>query len=392
MTKISTSLQGLNNYDNHLDVIKSIIEMNDAKKVILSTAFINEKGVSLLEESINKFNKKITVFVGARNGVTTFQGISKLLDLNVEIYLIDTGLNHRIHHQKLYIAYNQDKYILNCGSANLTTGGLLNNIEVSVTVEGKLPDDNIDSLLETFNTLNSNYPKNIINIKSHEDIRTAFKNGQLEDESIKREIIKGTASSTKNNSLIPKMNLPKFDTAKKYTLKSKQNKLKSDNTSITNKNTIILSHDTIITKEIWHSKPLTPRDLNIKVNNANTNSTGSMLLKKGQYDIDQRRYFRHEAFRSLTWTKRVDKEYFEDAEAKFFILIEGIDYGSVILRLKHDARTDTKTYLQKQGMTHLHWGDAKPLISKPQLLGKEMKIFSVSGKNDEFLIEIKDLF
>lgn len=155
---------------------------------------------------------------------------------------------------------------------------------------------------------------------------------------------------------------------------------------------ITLTSNTFKLKEIWHSKPLTSRDLNIKANNSKTNSTGSMLLKKGQYDIDQRRYFRHEAFKNLKWIPRNERNYFEDAEAEFYLIIEGIEYGLVNLKLKHDSRTNTKTYHQKQGMTHLHWGDAKMFISNPDLLQKEMKIYAILDRNNEFVIKIQDQF
>lgn len=225
MVKMNFNLQGLNKTSNHLDELKNIIDMKDSKHVILSTAFLNQKGVSLIEDSIRKSSKNFTFFIGVRNGVTTSQGISKLLDLGVEIYIVDTGLNHRILHHKLFIAYNKYEYRINIGSANLTRGGLLNNIEASVTLEGSFPDKNITDIITTFKNLSPNYPENVFKISNYEDIDTALRNGQLENENIKKERIKGSSSIIKNENLTPPMNLPKFQTNEINTEKIKLSKI-----------------------------------------------------------------------------------------------------------------------------------------------------------------------
>ncbi|MFI3547382.1 phospholipase D family protein [Mammaliicoccus sciuri] len=394
MIDINFTLQGLKEKSNHLDELNSIIKMKDATHLILSTAFINKKGVSLIEESIRSSRKKTTFFVGVRNGVTTSQGISKLIDLGAEVYIIDTGLNHRIHHHKVFIAYNESTYRINVGSANLTRGGLLNNIEASVTFEGKFPQEDITNIITTFTELKTNYPENIFKISSYKDINIALKNGQLEDEDILKEIAKGSSSIENYHNLIPPMKLPNFESGKEN-YKKGSNKIKSSKPSeIIPDQIVTLTNSTFEIKEIWHSKPLKARDLNIKTNKkSKTNSTGSMLLKKGQYDnIDQRTYFREEAFSNLKWITRKEKKYFEDAEAGFHLIIEGIEYGLVNIKLKHDTRTNTKSYIQNQGMTHLHWGEAKSIISNSDLLEKEMKIYEVLGKENEFVIKIQDHF
>ncbi len=393
MNDINFIFQGLNKTSNHLDELKNIIEMKGATHIILSTAFLNEKGVSLIEESICSSSNKITIFAGVRNGVTTSQGISKLLDLGVEVYIIDTGLNHRIHHHKIFIAYNESKYRINVGSANLTRGGLLNNIEASVTFEGNFPHEDVTSTITLFNKLKSEYPENIYKISDYEDVNTALKNGQLEDEDMRKEIIKGSSSIPNHHNLIPSMKLPNFSSKIDNSTKGNEENKSNEPTKVQLDQLVTLPNSTFELKEIWHSKPLTARDLNVKTKKeSNTNSTGSMLLKRGQYNIDQRTYFRHKAFSNLKWAPRKGKTYFEEATAGFYLIIEGIEYGLVNIKIKHDSRTNTKTYYQKQGMTHLHWGDAKSIISNPDLLEKEMKIYEVLGKENKFVIKIQDQF
>lgn len=122
-----------------------------------------------------------------------------------------------------------------------------------------------------------------------------------------------------------------------------------------------------------------------------TNPTGSMLLKKGDYDIDQQQYFRNNVFAGLKWEQKVGKpSHFEYATAKFHFIIDGIDNGTYELTMKFDSRTNTTSYLQRQPNVHLSWGDAKNIIRNKNLLGQIMHLYRVDGKNDEFVIEIKE--
>ena len=116
-----------------------------------------------------------------------------------------------------------------------------------------------------------------------------------------------------------------------------------------------------------------------------------MLLKKGAYDINQQQYFRRTVFVGLNWAQKTGKpKYFEYATAKFHFIIDGIDNGTYSLTMKYDSRTNTASYLQKQPNVHLSWGDAKGIIRNKNLLGQIMYLYKVDGKQDEFVIEIKD--
>ena len=151
--------------------------------------------------------------------------------------------------------------------------------------------------------------------------------------------------------------------------------------------------------EIWKSKPLVRRDLNLP-DNKGTNPTGSMLLKKGQYNIDQQSYFRYEAFANHEWTSRKGKpSYFEYAEVNFRFLVNGIDYGIHRLEIKFDSRTNTATYLQKQPMASISWGECKQFLANEALLERTMTIYrdtatgevseDGSRKNATYVIEIE---
>ena len=78
---------------------------------------------------------------------------------------------------------------------------------------------------------------------------------------------------------------------------------------------------------IWESKGLTERDLNIPSGDS-THATGSMLWKKGAAtDIDQRHFFRDEAFEGLNWQPDANTPHLERVEADFDIVVKGLNFG-----------------------------------------------------------------
>ena len=114
-----------------------------------------------------------------------------------------------------------------------------------------------------------------------------------------------------------------------------------------------------------------------------------MLWKKGAVDdIDQRHFFRDEVFVGLDWWQDEKLQHYERAEAYFQIVVKGLDYGQFKLRLSHNTKTDTKTYIEKNSMTQIHWGVARQVVAQPDLLGRIMSLYRKDGNPPEFLIEI----
>jgi HKD family nuclease len=139
---------------------------------------------------------------------------------------------------------------------------------------------------------------------------------------------------------------------------------------------------------IWESKGLTERDLNIPSGDG-THATGSMLWKKGAADdIDQRHFFRDEAFAGLDWKHDPNKANYERSEAKFQIVVKGLNYGEFQLKLSHNKDKTSRSYEQKNSMTQVHWGNALKHVAKTDLLGRTMSLYRKEGEPPEFLIEI----
>ena len=68
-------------------------------------------------------------------------------------------------------------------------------------------------------------------------------------------------------------------------------------------------------------------------------------------------------------------------------MIKGIDYGVYELSLSHNTRTDSKTYIQNNSMTQIHWGEVvKPMIAHEDLLGGILCIYAPDPSSDVYTL------
>lgn len=127
---------------------------------------------------------------------------------------------------------------------------------------------------------------------------------------------------------------------------------------------------------VWRSKGLSERDLTIP-SGGNTNQTGSIGLKKGNWDeqIDHRHYFRDEVFSGLQWSVDTRKSTREVTTAMFDVWIAGQFACGTALTISHNTDTSSKTYRQKNEMTHLRWGEARQWVARRSLLGSVLTLF-----------------
>ncbi|KMP45835.1 hypothetical protein TU55_08915 [Bacillus cereus] len=385
--------QGISGEWNYRKELNSMLSEEKYEKFTFATAFASENGVNLLEEALMKVGKKVTVYVGVRNGVTTYQALIKLLALGVKVFGVDTGSAAKIFHEKTYTASNKEEAIVLTGSGNLTRGGLVTNIESGTIIQCDLniPNDRnyYQQCMDDLRILEQEHPLNVYEVIDVVMAGNLLANGILLDE--KKTLprtVKGTSKVDVASIGIPPMKTFIEKTGgKKIEKEFKKNNnyvLAVPVPDVTDNEFNILNFE-----EIWRSKELTERDLNIP-SNGGTHTTGSMLLKKGAYDIDQQSYFYEEAFRDLIWTPGIgNKAKFLYAKAHFDFQIDGVFIEGFELVLKHDPRTDTKTYLQKQPMTHLLWGGAKSLVAKRHLLGEIMTVYKDRNNANKYLIEIE---
>lgn len=389
MATVKFLTQGIKKEENHRNNLEELIEMEGANEIILSSAFLTSDGVFVLKESLEKNKDKVTVYVGCRNGITSKQGVSSLVELGITTYVVDTGSGSFIFHPKAFAAVGTEKALSTVGSANFTYGGLINNIESSVLINLDLSDEDDKSYIEgfrnSFEVMKERYPENLIKVTSLDFVEQLFEEGRLIDETVSRAGIKGTSKGSKR--IAPTMKLER----QHVPVPKKKKNIKNREDSFGSKDAIVLQEKSLKRREVWKSRELKTRDLNIQNSGSSTHVTGSMLLKKGLYDIDQQVYFRNVVFDKLDWgTKEGKPDHFHYATARIYFIIEGVDYGIYNLEIKHDIRTNTKTYDQRQPMTHLLWGEAKPLVANRNLLDKELTLYEVLDGPHEYIIEIDE--
>ncbi len=385
MAKPSFLFQCVRKNNDHETAIRSLFSITDLTQSILSVAYVRETGVLQIAKLLKKYSRITTVFAGIRNGNTSAQGLFALRSCGVKMFAVDTGAVTPIFHPKVYLALSESTGCVITGSANLTTYGLSFNIEASTVLNLNRNDSSdeeyISDLLSGFSILQSNYPDHVTEINNKRQIAKLLAEGRIEDERI--------VSRPSTNRIIKNIERDKLRRIKLH-IKSPDYIRRVKAKKRATKKAVSKRFLPGALELLWISKGLTERDLNIPTER-NTNATGSMLFKKGQYDeIDQRSYFREIVFSTLDWNNdtRIRYSHLERAEAKFEFMVKGINYGIHSLKLTHNSRTDTESYRQLNAMTQIHWGEVKTFIAQRDLLGRVLRLYRRLDDSQSFAIEI----
>lgn len=386
---------------NHLIRLLSDKEFNS---VTIITAFISEAAVNGLLPYIEKAKEhfdEIKIITGIDQQGTSKEALEALINWNVHAYVFYQP-SVTIFHPKIYLFEGSEKTTLIVGSSNLTAQGLFSNIEASLllNIENSNEKD-FATIIELKNYYKGLFDLSDPNLKKidAELIETLVKAKVIPTKAEKRKSFvkeeeKGEIEGIRNiiRAIFPKRIIAKIPSffRKKRTQKIQIAKKKeiitkpiqSDIKKSTFRNNNLL---------LWESGSLTKRDLNVQSGN-NTNPTGSMLFKKGKNkNIDQRHFFRDEVFHFLDWQRdsKANRSHLERTKAKFTIIIEHENYGEFELKLTHNSNTASKTYQQKNSMTSISWGKAKPIVAKEKLIGKTLKLYRKGNTLNDFLLVIE---
>jgi HKD family nuclease len=378
---------------NHAKALQALLALPDLTEVLISVAFVREPGLDAVEAVIKPVATKAKVFIGIRNDITSIQAVQRLLAMKVKLYAVDTGSRKIIFHPKLYLAASVSKASVIIGSANMTFGGLHNNIEVSTRVDLDLTNASDkkfhDDVSNAFVEMLKKHPQHVFLIIDDQHADKLFQSGRLADENLIP--APSTTSRVKNNERddVPHMKL-------NYTAppRKKTSVIKTDTPlGLTTPKTPAIAPipaTSLASLLVWESKPLTRRDLDIPTAK-NTHRTYSMLFNQGIFrHIDQRSYFRNHVFAQLNWTKDSlpKTAHYERASADFELVIKNISYGRFNLKLSHNTKTDTKSYKDKNSMTQIYWGNASSHIRRDDLLKHTLYLYRKDTTPPEFTIEI----
>ena len=173
---------------NHAQAVRALLGLANPTQVLISVAFVREAGLDAVEAAVKPLAAKAKFFVGIRNDITSIQAIKRLLAMKIELYAVDTGSRNILFHPKLYFAASLNQATVIIGSANLTWGGLHNNIEVSVRAKLDIsnPTDKefSDEVTNAFAEMLKKHPKHVFLIKDETHADKLFESGRLADENL----------------------------------------------------------------------------------------------------------------------------------------------------------------------------------------------------------------
>lgn len=187
-------------YDGSLGELLKKEIASDYTELNIFTAFAKNSGVLKLKDSLEEFkNKKriINVFVGVDLYGTSKEALLNLLDVTTNLIVVHSE-NNNTFHSKIYSLHSKNQYWCAVGSNNLTLGGLWNNFESSIIINGK---DN--STYESVINLKKRYMDESygcsFKINTKEDIEKLFVNGYLLSETeIFKQILGKNKSKNQN--------------------------------------------------------------------------------------------------------------------------------------------------------------------------------------------------
>jgi HKD family nuclease len=382
----------------HADAVRDLFSLPDIARVVLSVAFVSESGVEQIEAGLKAHASHLTVFAGVRNDITSHQGLARLRDIGGKLYTVDTGSRTVIFHPKLYLVRGMARARLVIGSANLTLGGLNNNIEAGMLLDFDLTDATdkavVDEIEARLDALPTEYPDHVVNVGTPADLDEMLSSGRLVDEmALPPPRPTTSAGGYGANDTVPRIKLKvtplrrilaKAKAAPKIT---KSPNSQSAATVSEPASTPVPTSVGIEFELVWESKPLTRRDLTIPTATG-TNPTGSVNLDKGLLPegVDHRRYFRDDVFPHLKWASRSNTV--DEAFTKFQLVLKGISYGEFDLAIHHTNSATSKAYLQHNAMTRLSWGPMREYIARPDLIGRTMALYRDKVDPTRFILEI----
>ena len=383
-------LQGLT-ADTHRSALRSLFAMDGLERGLLSVAFVTESGVALIASELAAAGARVDAYVGIRNDITSREGLVALLDAGVNVHYVDTGAKNLLFHPKIYLCRSKTRARAIVGSANLTLGGLNNNIESSVVLDLDvgLEDDYrfVQSVIGKFEGLTAVHPKHVVRIESASDVDELLAEGRLVDEASSASPQGTSPSGPKGADELSPIGL-KVQRLGTRVKKRATGKGERSTGTVSSEETGGESPGVGVAWElVWRSKELTERDLGVP-SGRTTHPTGSINLDKGllEEEVDHRHYFRDEVFAALAWEPRAQET--EEAHARFRLIVKGVHRGEFEAAVRHSTSTTRATYLQRNAMTRLSWGAMKEFVAREDLLGRTMSLYRDKSDQARFVVEI----
>lgn len=364
-TEVRYFMQGIKKSENYYSALKWLFDLPDLKRVVLTSAYTDARGVNLILDSLIEHKNIVSIYTGINNGVTSFEAIKLLTDNDITVYGIDTANPSTIFHQKAYLACSEYVVRAVMPSANLTWRGLTTNFEGGVTLELhagaglKLKTEFFSALYE----LRKRFPDNFVKFRTQNDLvanKPLLANSKQRNRRITSDTLKTAPTRT---SMKPEvMKIPPGNKSNSLELAVDQKESSS----------CVYPYGELI----WHARA-TKRHLNISTEI--THGTGSFNLGLGlkgsvieRQQKDFQTYYHFDLFSELDWVKTDSGVEF--ATSLFDFYIDGVYLGDYLLTISY---TQAKaTVKQRNTTTSIKWGDnLSRIVNNPSYIGGELSLW-----------------
>jgi HKD family nuclease len=382
----------------HGAAVRELFDVKTVKRVLLSVAFVTESGVKQIEERLKPHAKNLTVFAGIRNDISTHQSLKLLYGYGGTLYAVDTGARSIVFHPKLYLVRGEKMARAIIGSANLTLGGLNNNIEAGMLLEFDLENSDdkkiVEKIEKELDGLPAGYPEHILEVTTVKQLDDWLASGRLVDEMAvpPPRPSAATGGEAGASDTVPRIKLRVV--ALRSALKRAMAAPKKPEAKVAAPAGLTpmpaATTNFVDLELVWESKPLKRRSLNIPTGK-NTSLTGSATLGKGMWeDIVPASYFRDDVFGELSWHQYKNRSgnLAETATASFGLVVKNVFCGEHVMKLTHSFTRAAAATTDRNLPTEVSWGTARQFIAKEELIGRSMLIFRSKIDRTKFVIEI----
>lgn len=368
------------------DCLCWLLESDKTKKCILTSAYMDGYGVSLVLDNLiglKEGNAFIRIYVGIDNGVTTYEAIKMLVDAGICVTGIDTANIDTIFHQKAYATSATGCKRMVIGSSNLTGRGLLRNYEGVVLLENGTDDgeDYADELENALETLRKEWPDNFVDfhsidhLHSEKDLLVTAKQRALR-------LREQLAESSKKGRQNVRPAMPPATRGARKNVQGEVNCSPSFQLAVdaTSSGSDDLSSDEYELFELIWTTKATKRHLNISSDI--THGTGDFNLGKGKSggyvhdcDLDFQTFYRYGLFDQCDWVSCGDTTGNERTDCRFLVLFNDVNMGIHRLTISYTVAQATRN--QKNATTAIKWGEELgTLVKEGDYLGGEISLYS----------------
>jgi hypothetical protein len=383
----------------HGDAVRELFDVDDIRRVVLSVAFVSESGVQEIQRELTAHGAQLIVFAGIRNDITSDQGLVRLHSIpGSRLYTVDTGSRTVLFHPKVYLVRGRIRARLLVGSANLTLGGLNNNVEAGMMLDFDLDDADDEAVVQGIEAclaaLPVEYPSHVVRVGAVAELDEMLVSGRLVDEmAIPPPRPTTSAGGTGVSDTVPRIKLKvnplrsALRRARAIPKRPKAPRVAAARRAGARARVHVPATVGVQFELVWESKPLTRRDLSIP-DAVGTHAAGSVNLDKGLLPepVDHRSYFRDEVFAALPWSKSSATT--DEAYAKFQLVIKGISYGEYDLRIGHTTSKTSRSFRQNNAMTRLSWGPMREYIAREDLIDRTLALYRDEVDPTRFVLEI----